>query len=300
MTRRKVLITGAAGFVGKHLITLLEPDYVVIPYTQQMQDYTSLFLELEQTKPEYIVHLAAKTTAWFSDVTGLYESNVMGTVNLYYAVQNVIKLHSTFCPKILYIGSSEAYGKTNQNPITESALLNPVNQYGASKASADRLSYAYAQSDKLLNIVIVRPFTHTGPFQKKGFFATDMASQIVMQESKEKPSIKVGNLEAIRDYLDVRDVVRAYKTIMESETTSGDIFNVAAGVGYKMSDLLEMFVKYSRVTQIDIEEDPLRMRPSDMPVMVGNADKVRALGWEPKIPLERTLEDVLLYWRGLL
>ena len=248
-------------------------------------------------KPDSIIHLAALTKTWFTGIRELFEVNLLGTVNLYNAVLK-LRENEDYNPKILYISTSEIYGNTpNPKNITENSLLNPTNPYSSSKAAADRASYAYGLS-KNLSIAILRPFTHTGPGQSKGFFIPDMASQIARIEKADKGNgLLVGNLETTRDYLDVRDVVAAYKDLMEAEWEKGEVFNICSGRGVKMKTLLRDLLKLSNAT-IKVKKDPGRFRPIDMPVYIGNSDKIRKLtGWKPKIEIDKTLEDTLNYWR---
>lgn len=309
----KVFITGASGFAGQHLIDCLSNDYFIIGLTSNSHVFQStekikyysgdinnnelINKILSEHKPDVIVHLAAKTTTWFKDVYEVFKVNLFGTIELY---ESVLKLKSQdgYNPKILYISSSEVYGKTiNPVSIDEKAPFFPVNHYASSKASADRVSYEYTQSKKL-NIVILRAFTHTGPGQRKGFFVPDMVSQIVdLENSADNNEILVGNLDAVRDYLDVRDVVRAYRLIIEKEVQSGEVFNICSGQGVQVRKILDTLLELSH-KKINIKTDPARMRPSDVPVFIGDNKKLKEVtGWQPEINLKDTLQETLEYWR---
>lgn len=310
---KKVLITGANGFVGQHLIDSLKNGYQITGLIHESNLTGSEnviykngnildrgFLEdiLKNFEPEYVIHLAAIAPTWSTDPENIFKVNLLGTLNLYQAI-NSLKKSTDYNPKILYISSAEIYGKTsNPENIKEDNPLFPFNYYGASKVAADRLSYQMSQSSKL-NIIILRPFNHTGPGQLKGFFMPDMASQIAqIERDSEKKEIMVGNLESIKDFLDVRDVVGAYKKALEIETKPGEAFNLSSGKGIKMEDLLKKLISFAK-KEIKISFDNQRMRPSEVPVTVGNNSKFKShFSWEPKIPIDQTLLDTLNYWRS--
>lgn len=308
---QKLLLTGANGFVGQHLISALQNSYQVIGIVHKSDLKSSEnvkyengnildrgFLEdlIKKYQPDSVVHLAAIAPTWTQDPENIFKINLIGTLNLYLAIENQ-KKQNGIDPKIVYVSSAEAYGKTtNPEKITEDNPFFPANYYGASKVAADRLSYQMSQSSKL-RIVIIRPFNHTGPGQLKGFFVPDMASQIVELENSDKNELMVGNLESIRDISDVRDIVEGYKRILETDPAPGEAFNLCSGKGTKMQDILNMLLSKAK-KEIKIVEDPKRMRPSEVPITVGDNSKFKSLtGWEPKIPLDQTLEDTLNYWR---
>jgi GDP-4-dehydro-6-deoxy-D-mannose reductase len=309
----KVLITGATGFVGQHLINILKKDHQIIGLDRsspqeklenivfQSVDITNkeaVLAILDKEKPDAIVHLAAIAITWRQDAQVVFKVNFNGTLNLYQAVIE-LKEKDGYNPKIIFISSADVYGKvTSLENISEQALLNPLNFYATSKVAADRLSYQVAQTYKL-NTLIIRPFTHTGPGQQKGFFIPDMASQIVELEKNNGGELLVGNLESTRDYLDVRDVVRAYKYFIENDFTPGDVFNVCSSRGIKISELLDLLLKNS-TKKIVIKQDPTRFRLIDTPFLIGNNQKlINATGWKPEIPIEQTLKDSLDYWRNM-
>jgi GDP-4-dehydro-6-deoxy-D-mannose reductase len=308
---QKLLLTGANGFVGQHLISTLQDTYQIvgIVHNSDLKGSENVryesgnildrgFLEdlISKHKPDSIIHLAAIAPTWTQDPENIFKINLIGTLNLYLAVENQKKQNGVD-PKIIYISSAEAYGKTiNPEKINEDNPFFPANYYGASKVAADRLSYQMSQSAKL-RITIIRPFNHTGPGQLKGFFVPDMASQIVELEQSDKSELMVGNLDSIRDISDVRDIVEGYKKILEADVNPGEAFNLCSGKGTKMQDILNKLLSLAK-KEIKIIEDPKRMRPSEVPITVGDNSKFRALThWEPKIPLDQTLEDTLNYWR---
>lgn len=310
---QKVLVTGSEGFVGQHLVSLLKKDYQIIGLSRNTKipseenvDYVlgdilnpdQMYDLLKTHQPDAIIHLAGIAKTWGIDPKELFNINLFGTLNIYEAVLKFKSEDSSFDPKIIFISSAEVYGKTTEpGNITENSPLLPINSYGTSKLAADRLSYQYSEANHL-KIAILRPFPHIGPGQQKGFFASDMASQIVEIEKGQQEEILVGNLKAVRDYLDVRDVVEAYKAVLESDFTPGEVFNICSGQGVEIKDLLDKLISMSQ-KQIKITEDPTRLRPVDLPIFVGNNGKlVKATGWSPKLSIDATLKDVLDYWRG--
>ncbi len=308
---QKLLLTGANGFVGQHLISIL-PDYKIVGvvHNSNLESSENVkyengnildrgFLEdlIKKYQPDSIMHLAAIAPTWTQDPENIFKVNLLGTLNLYLAVESQKKA-SGVDPKIIYVSSAEVYGKTtNPESINEENPFFPANYYGSSKVAADRLSFQMSQSAGL-RITIARPFNHTGPGQLKGFFVPDMASQIVELEKSEKNELMVGNLDSIRDISDVRDIADAYKKLIELDTKPGEAFNLCSGKGTKMKDILEILLSKAK-KEIKIVDDPKRMRPSEVPITIGDNSKFRDLtGWEAKIPMEQTLEDTLEFWRS--
>lgn len=306
---QKILITGSEGFVGQHLIEVLKDTYLCIglyrtippPQKEGVEYVQGDILDAEQISailkkysPDYIVHLAGIAKTWGNDAKEVFNINFFGTLNIY---TEVLKLKSKFNPKIIFISSAEVYGKTTRpENISEDDLLMPINVYGVSKLAADRLSFQYAKSNNL-NIVILRPFPHIGPGQGLGFFVPDMTSQLVELEKGSENTLLVGNLDATRDYTDVRDVVEAYKRALETDLPSGEVYNICSGNGIKIKDLLDKLLSLTN-KKINLKEDPQRLRSVDLPVFVGSNKKFKdATGWNPKIPIDQTLKDVIDYWR---
>lgn len=313
MRRKKVLVTGANGFAGQHLVSCLAQEYEVVGITSPRSSLLSqagiTYLSADITdsktikaivsdhRPDFIVHLAAQTTGWFQNPTQLFEINLMSTINLYESIAT-LKNDDGYDPRILYVSSSEVYGKTtNPHFIEEGAPFFPVNHYASSKAAADRVSYSYTQSHDL-NILILRAFTHTGPGTKRGSFVSDMASQIVrLEKSPHDNEIRVGNLDAIRDYSDVRDVVHAYRLVLKADLPRGTALNVCSGTGVKVRDILDTMIKLAK-KEIIVKPDPDRIRPSDVPVFIGDNSKlVQATGWKQSIEISDTLREALRYYR---
>jgi GDP-4-dehydro-6-deoxy-D-mannose reductase len=220
--------------------------------------------------------------------------NLFGWLNLLEGLQQ-------FCPeaRILMVSSGEVYGKVPeaQQPIRETQPLHPLNPYAASKASQELLCYHYIHAYRL-PIVIIRPFNHTGPRQVPNFVCPDFAKQIAeIEKGLKKPVISVGNLEARRDFSDVRDVVRAYHLVLE-QCPIGTPINVASGKAWRVRDVLDTLLQFSKVP-IEVRQDPDRLRPSDVPLMLGDYTLLhQKTGWQSEIPFQETLLRVLEYWRS--
>lgn len=310
---KTVFVTGSEGFVGTHVINELKKDYSIIGLSRNtplkssenltyiigdILDQNKVYEILNQYKPDVILHLAGIAKTWGNDPKVLFDINLNGTLNIYETVLK-LKKENNFDPKIIFISSAEVYGNIpHPESIDENAPLLPVNTYGVSKLAADRLSYQYSQTYKL-NIIILRPFPHIGSGQNIGFFVSDMASQIVgIEKDPSKDTLLVGNLESIRDYLDVRDVTNAYKIVIETEIDRGEVFNICSGKEVKIKDILDKLLKLAK-KEIKIMVDPTRIREVDLPIYVGNNKKlVSKTPWQPNYALDQTLQDVMEYWRG--
>jgi GDP-4-dehydro-6-deoxy-D-mannose reductase len=309
------LITGAGGFVGGHLCAYLlaytdwELTGTVYPHpvdTQpqeprlrlrhaDLRDLEGVQTLVGEVQPDCILHLAAQSfvPASFADPWDTLHNNIRAQLNLLEAVRR-----SGRDVRVLVVGSNEEYGapKPEELPQTEESPLRPNNPYAVSKVAQDFLGLQYHLAYGL-PVVRVRPFNHTGPGQAPRFVVPAFASQIARIEAGlQEPVMKVGNLEVARDFTDVRDIVRAYHLAV-SQGEPGEVYNLASGRPQSVQGLLEMLLSYSRV-QIRVERDPSRYRPVDVPVGCGSAAKFRQrTGWEPQIPFEQTLRDILAYWR---
>lgn len=299
---KKVLVAGAAGFVGTHLVQNLEKDYSVLAPSHTQMDivnYDLIYNFLRDHQPEAIIHLAGLASTWQESPENLMRVNFEGTDNLYRAIIN-LKAADGFNPKILFISSSEVYGEGVKGKlITEDSPLHPLSPYATSKVKADQLSHQVSQKYKL-RIAIIRPFPHSGAGQRKGFFVPDMASQIAeIEKDKTRDELMVGNLSAVRDYSHVKDVVQAYKKIMELDFTPGEVFNVCSAKPIKIKKLLEILLSFSS-KKINFKKDPDRMRTGEASYRVGDNSKlIRVTGWKPKHKIEAALRDCLDYYRQI-
>jgi GDP-4-dehydro-6-deoxy-D-mannose reductase len=312
-----ILITGATGFVGSHLSDYLLrqgetvhgtfiyeheldtlPAHVRQGVTLHRCDLTEMaqVRQVVQTvQPDRIYHLAAIASvhkSWEGRELVL-RVNLFGWLNLVEAIRET-------CPqtRTLMISSSEVYGKVpeQQQPISEACPLNPLSPYAFSKAAQELLcaQYLYAYQ---VPIVIVRSFNHTGPRQSPNFVCSDFAKQIAeIEKGRREPVMSVGNLDARRDFSDVRDIVRAYHRALE-HCPPGQPFNVASGHAVPVQDVLDTLLTFS-TAPIEIRRDPERMRPSDVPLVLGDASRLQQqTDWRPEIALDETLRRVLDYWR---
>jgi len=314
---KRVLITGITGFVGSHLSELMLKKNLEVYGIERwrsktenvehikdklklieadMRDAHSIEKVIREVEPDYIFHLAAQSfvpMSWNAPADTM-TTNVIGTINLFEAVRK-----SKNEPKIQVAGSSEEYGfvRPNELPIKETSQLRPLSPYGVSKVAQDRLSYQYHKSYGL-NIVITRAFNHTGPRRGEVFVTSNFSKQVAqIEKGVQKPVIKVGNLNAKRDFSDVRDVVRAYWLALQ-KCKFGEVYNICSGKSRTIKSVLDIVLNLSKAKNIKIEKDPSRMRPSDVEVLQGNFAKFnKATGWKPKIPFEKTMEDLLNYWR---
>jgi GDP-4-dehydro-6-deoxy-D-mannose reductase len=313
----KCLITGISGFAGSHLAEYLlsRGDCEVhgtVRWRSRMENITHITGKItlhycdirdslavteliRRLQPDRIYHLAAQSfvpMSWTAPSETLF-TNIIGQTNLLEAVRTTGSR-----ARIQLAGSSEEYGLVlpHETPITETNPLRPLSPYGVSKVAQDLMGYQYHQSYGL-HIVRTRGFNHTGPRRGEVFVTSNFAKQIAeVEKGIRPPVINVGNLDAVRDFTDVRDTVVAYYLALE-KGTAGEVYNVATGKGYRIRQVLDMLLSLSNV-KITVVPDPARMRPSDVELLVGDSTRLRqATGWEPRYRFEQTLEDLLNYWR---
>ncbi len=315
----RFLITGVGGFAGSHLADYLLANAdadsevwgcdltdVPRPYLAarlkrvicNLLDPEAVRALIERVQPDRIYHLAGQAfvgESWANPWLTL-ETNLRAQVNLFEAV-----LAARLKPCLLVLGSGEEYGRVAPEdlPIRETCPLRPDSPYSVSKVGQDLLGLQYHLSHGL-EVVRVRPFNHIGPRQNRKFVAPAFAAQIAAIEAgRQPPVLRVGNLDARRDFTDVRDVVRAYTLALE-HGEPGEVYNIGSGQSHRIRELLDCLLSLSPAA-ITVETDPDRLRPSDVPEMRCDASKFRArTGWEPLIPFEQSLKDLLDYERALL
>ncbi len=310
-----ILITGATGFVGTHLCryllahtawqvtgTAFPPGSPPVSDTPRQRfvdldarDGDAVYKLLETTRPDAVIHLAAQShvpTA-YQDPWRTLENNIRGQLNL---LEACVKL--SLSPRFVVIGSSEEYGraKAEDLPLQEDHPLCPENPYSVSKVAQDVMGYQYFISYGI-PVIRMRPFNHVGPAQSARFVLPAFAEQVAKIEvGLQEPVMRVGNLEPARDFTDVRDVVRAYHLALE-DAVPGEVYNLASGRPRMIQALVDDLLALATVS-IQIEVDPARYRPADVPVIYGSAEKFkRATGWMPQIPFDQTVRDVLDEWR---
>lgn len=313
----RILITGISGFAGSHLADyfLGEGKHEVFGTIKwrsdrenilqiqsklklcecDIKDAVAMNTMISEIRPERIFHLAAQSYVPFSwrAPQETLTTNVIGEVNLFEAVRQ-----SRINPLIQIAGSSEEYGMVYREeiPIKETNPLRPLSPYGVSKVAQDFLGYQYFRSYGL-KIIRTRAFNHTGPRRGVVFATSNFAKQIVeIEKGKCKPVIHVGNLDAVRDFLDVRDVARAYALSLE-KGKPGEVYNICSGRGIKIKDMLDKLISLSHV-DLETKQDLERLRPSDVELLIGSSEKFqKETGWKPEIPFDKTLQDLLDYWR---
>ena len=307
MNNGPVLVTGAAGFAGSHLLEHLTGSGTVVGWSRadpppalaqrarwqrvDILDRDQVYDALRTLRPGAIFHLAGLphvAESW-SDTTASLAVNVLGTHRILDALERL-----DYPCRILVSGSAQVYAPSS-TPIAEEDPIAPASPYALSKLAQEQLALRAAA--RHVEVIATRSFNHTGPRQKPAFLAPSVARQIALIERGAlAPVIKVGNLDPTRDIIDVRDTVRAYALLMRSGTPGG-IYNVASGVGTPVRALVEALVAHARVP-IRLEQDPARLRPNDIDTLVGDPRRLRdATSWQPEIPLEQTLQDLLNYWR---
>lgn len=313
----RVLITGVTGFVGSHLAEHCldlghevagtyrwrsrEENLSVVKgrvalFDADLRDSIGVRRAIADFQPDRVFHLAAQSyvhASWLSPAETM-TTNIQSQVNLLEAAR---ESDLEDC-RIQVAGSSEEYGMVypEETPIKETNPLRPLSPYAVSKVAQDLMGYQYHMSYGMF-IVRTRAFNHSGPRRGDVFAESNFAKQIAqIEQGKRDPVIMVGNLDAFRDYTDVRDITRAYVASLEL-CEAGEVYNIGTGNAWRIGDMLDVLLDMSTAT-VEIQEDPERMRPSDVPRLEADASKFRkATGWEPQIPFETTLKDLLDYWR---
>jgi GDP-4-dehydro-6-deoxy-D-mannose reductase len=295
----KVLVTGATGFVGRHLVahlTSFGDEVITTDRASGGPDITNaqaVHQYVQQNEPEVIYHLAGQSDvhrSWSNPVES-YRANVEGAANVLAAA------HAASVRRVVAVLSADAYGRVEPDdlPIDEDTPFNPLSPYAASKAAAEYVCIQ-AHLGSGVDVVRARPFTHIGPGQSPRFVAAALASRIAEAERNGTDTITVGRLDARRDFTDVRDIVRAYR-LLSMHGEPGAAYNICCGVDVSIDDIARQFIKLAR-RPLELVPDPALQRPADIPVLRGDATRLRvATGWQPTITLEQTIHDMLEDWR---
>ena len=299
MTGRRILVTGLAGFAGRHLgpaVAALMPDAELLPLGCDVADADAVRDAVADLRPDLCLHLAAIAAIQVAraEPDRAWSVNLHGTLILARAFRDL-------CPAapFLFVSSADAYGASFRSgrALDEDAPLSPVNTYGATKAAADLALAAMAAEG--LHAIRLRPFNHAGPGQTVDFAIPSFARQIALiRAGRQEPVLRTGNLDAFRDFLDVRDVCRAYALCLRhaDRIEPGTILNIASGTARRIGDVLHGLLAIAG-TGVTVETDAARARPADIPLAIGDATRLRdRLGWAADIPWEQTLRDVLDDW----
>jgi GDP-4-dehydro-6-deoxy-D-mannose reductase len=313
----RFVVTGVAGFAGRHLAACLVAEGhevfgcdrnlpATVPAARALNlpadhllvcdicDRRQVEAVVRVACPDGLFHLAAFTspTASFADPDGAYRANLLGSLNVFAAVCDA----ATPC-RVVWVGSSDAYGQVEADelPVIERNAFRPLSPYAVSKAAADLAAYQWYRA-RGLDVVRVRPFNHTGPGQASDFVCADFALQLAaVKHHRRQPRIDVGNLDVIRDFSDVRDVVRAYVAVFE-RGKAGEAYNVCSGTERTPRRILARLIELTGL-DVDVVADPARQRPTEVPVFIGSAAKLHdATGWAPMIDWDQTLRDLLEDW----
>lgn len=317
----KILVTGIAGFAGGHLAQYLhglagcEVIGLSLPepvdhfsglfdgkpprvYYEDVTDEGKLGALLAEEQPDAVMHLAAHAQvagAW-SQGRQIMENNAVATQVLMQSLRDN-------CPgaRVMLVGSGDVYGRVEEQdlPLGEDRALRPNNPYAVSKVAQEFIALQYFHAFGT-EVVVARPFNHVGPRQRGDFITPEVARQLAeIEAGLKKPVIEIGNLDSRRDFLDVRDVVRAYYAILD-RGVPGEVYNVCSGKTQVIRDIVNTLVDLSTIYP-ELRQDPSRMRPSDTPVIIGDNSKLLSLGgWEPQVSIRQSLADVLDYWRRMV
>jgi len=317
----KYLITGFSGFVGRHFVEYLEnneknclvmgididnPDFRFDKYKNikvSFEKIDLLFKDqveyiIHEFQPDYILHLASFSSVAFSwkEPVQSFQNNTNIFLNL---IDSVRKLNMS--TRILSIGSSEEYGNVNDEdlPLKEDHKLNPVSPYAVARISQEYLSKVYVDGYDM-DIVLTRSFNHIGPMQKSIFFVSSVAKQLaeLKRSGENRGNVVTGDVSIVRDFTDVRDVVRAYYLLLK-RGKAGHIYNVCSGNGISLKDLIDIMARHLSI-EVDIDIDNRLIRPADNKKIIGSNEKIkRELGWENIVPLEQSLKDIVSYWESI-
>ncbi len=294
--KKNMLIIGGTGFVGSHLEQYYLDNYNVTAtgHNADIRDENKINALVTRTMPDLVINLASITTVKesFEDQRKTYEIGFLGTFNLLNALKN-----AGFKGRVLQVGSSEVYGfpLPEQLPISETEPLRPMSPYAVNKAAIEALCYQWSQTGSF-DILMTRSFTHIGPGQSDRFAISNFAKQIIeIKLGRKEPVLNVGDLDATRDFTDVRDVVSAYDLLLQ-KGANGSIYNVCSGKERPTRLLLDRLIAVSGIP-VSIVQDPSRIRASEQRRVCGDTQKLtRETGWTPRISLDTSLSDILSYW----
>lgn len=308
---KKALVIGVAGFVGDYLVNEIHKNDIEVYATKlphekfenpnakiydlNIMDQDAIIALLFEIRPDYIFHLAAQSSvglAWKKP--GLtVDVNIKGSLNVMDAIRELF-----YKPRVLLVGSGEEYGhiQPGETPISEENHLRPGNIYAATKVCQNMIGNIYSKAYDM-EVMMVRSFNHIGPGQAPMFVISDFCKQVAeIEKGLREPVMKVGNLEAERDFTDVRDVVKAYVALIQ-KGNSGETYNVGSGNAKKIREVLELIISKATVN-IVVEIDPNKLRPVDVPIIEADITKLNQLtGWIPRISFEQTIQETLDYWR---
>lgn len=296
----KLMITGQNGFVGQHLLAHLAAEEFsqwqpVAAAAHDLLDSSSLDNWIAQACPDAVLHLAGQTFVpeAFRDPAHTIQVNLLGTLNLLQALKR-----NGFRGVFLYVSSGDVYGQVPvaQLPINETLAPRPRNPYAVSKLAAEHLCLQWSFSEPDWRIMVVRPFNHVGPGQAEHFLLPDMARQLIrVRKGLQSPELHVGDVDVSRDFLDVRDVVRAYLHLLENGQ-SGEIYNLCSGIERNARELIMQMADLAEVN-VTLKQDPCRLRRAEQRRVTGCSQKLRSrTGWQPRITITTTLRDVLGDW----
>jgi len=292
----RAFVTGGKGFVGTWLVSHLQEhgdEVVVVDRELDVCDGAAMSTALAEVAPDAVYHLAAVShvgRSW-AEPEQVIRVNVLGTLHVLEAARRCRPM-----PRVLLVSSAEVYGALDESalPTDEDTPLAPVTPYAASKAAAEFVG-VQAQLGNGVPVIRVRPFNHVGPGQASSFVVPALARRIIEARRQGRYTVKVGNLSPRRDLTDVRDVVRAYRLVIE-HGVPGDVYNVCSGRAWSIGEVADRLLDLAG-TRLQLVEDPELLRPVDVPVVLGDPAKIRTVtGWTPQIDIERTLADVLEEW----
>lgn len=314
----KILITGIGGFAGSHLadyILQTQPDATLFGIVRDLEktenlksqiervtlaqcditEFQSIFKVIKDTKPDIIFHTAGQAfvPSSFEFTADTFKTNVIGTINIFEAVKAC-----EINPRIVVVTSGEVYGETFGLPAlhSEQSVPRPVNPYAASKTSVDYIAQTYKNYEGL-NIVIARPFNHTGPRQKPNFVCSSLAKQITTLVKADAPlTLKVGNIKARRDFTDVRDIARGYWMLSQIDNRSNFIFNLCSGRIFSIEEIIAMYESIVG-KKFELFVEAKRLRGYDIQLLAGNhSAMMNSVGWKPQIEFQQTLTDLYDFW----